>query len=1469
MANQSESGGPTFPSGGSGNNADGSSPQVPVPRPDQRDPNDNAKVESEQYNQQQFDLMSSKVQHSMKKQFKWRQRRAMRKVTKAPKNRRLKVPYTDANRRLRVRDISYTVFIAGIDVTDLLPDSGIDSITQSGRDGNGSASFTLSNFNNVLTITRDNIQGKWKTTDGFKKQLYLRKKFRNEEFLQLLARSEGVWQGKTSAEKLKSLLASTPLGDAVKANKKAGKKLDPTANTPEAEAARKVQEALDNMGNYSQAPAGKIGDHTYNKFKNWTVKLDTVEAAKVVDDEDGNINFEEKAKLEAEENTIKLVKDVLGTQFSSNSAAYLYNLSPGRCIIDRFDTIRIFRRDPVVAGNNWMPVFTGFILDRPKSTSYTENPQSNYAISCGDIRELMQLMRVQMNPQSLLTTNTGSDGTAGITVIEPLLYSGFFKDLVDMRDGQFSHILAQTSFTQAMMWLTLGIPAERVTDKATQATVEQIDTDLPIQQTKLENKLKKLVSLLDLVSISIPQLQTEEDSTIGLFGPLWNTMEELMSKYGQYGVSSVDPENQVDVPLGWTEVAGLWTEVKVLDATIKELQSIRQQEVAKIFRGPIAGVGNFTLGETVMYPQGSPQKLLEDWHHKMLFGDLIPEGKEVDEYGSGTEGVYGYLTSAEMYFIGLNSDGGQMYSPWEGSVHFLLPSAANEVAYNFIQYDQVTDLAERREWRTRLELINDLCERVDYQWYVNPAGDIVFEFPMYDFYPEDFGPSHPVDLTSNVSNSFHKTDPLPNVFRVVDTPVTTDSSDEASNPVSIIHVIGGYVWQQEDPNYPAAQMPQAWAWCPAMFARYGTNTEEVSIPWFAEGNEKSLEAWALITFQKRLMAISNLSASHDDRPYLLPNRPFHVLPEGKMGLITSLSYTLAPPPSNPTTSVELGLIRTQATDGSWLLITGSPHMPLSYKTLFTQFPGLVTDVPKINFGDCSQETTPEKVTKCIEAKIKEYNANPGKYIDYVPEDPTRKSATIDMEAWIDYHKFEGQDADQVRKSGTAIKLVSDIMGLPHYYMFAIAGAETGGTMDPKSINYTDSGGLGAVGMGQFTGSGISGLNNILSKPGAAAKYNLPEEFQGYHVTKLGLTTPDADGMISVNGTEMGIEMVQAYLMGVLYHKNAENLKLYEGPGGGNPWLDKNGEPSPEMILLAYGRGGGCLNKATNAALEELSNKSTDSADNANALIEVLAPTMGMDLTKHAIAVSAKMSSASFIDSLPTAYVAEVLNNNLLQNVQASKTGVSLLMAKIKNNSDGGTFKSVYASYSTEEKAMFRSLFPLGQVGKVFDQNAWGLEAENQTGTLSSYYGPQLYSTTWVNTMNKKGWGNPGSVAIVLDTKVPDDGDGKFHTKSYSPRSVAQTALANLIAGGGSDLPDYEDVKALTRDYMSGKKTAPNACRDSKGRPIEGLGHEQNWIDKILPKMQTASTANIKGVKTRVVLAGGTPLEGGDNPEEIW
>ena len=141
---------------------------------------------------------------------------------------------------------------------------------------------------------------------------------------------------------------------------------------------------------------------------------------------------------------------------------------------------------------------------------------------------------------------------------------------------------------------------------------------------------------------------------------------------------------------------------------------------------------------------------------------------------------------------------------------------------------------------TRFEVITDFCARLDYEMTVIGNGDVVFEFPMYDFLPEDFG-----DWRNVFVADFHLMD--------------GEISDESGDIITALIVTGGVPNADINPdtNAPAVVVPRAVIQSSVMAARVGVTVDNHSLPFVRSGAR--LRSLGLIEFQKRMANANNLS----------------------------------------------------------------------------------------------------------------------------------------------------------------------------------------------------------------------------------------------------------------------------------------------------------------------------------------------------------------------------------------------------------------------------------------------------------------------------------------------------------------------------------------------------------------------------------------------------------------------------------
>lgn len=126
-------------------------------------------------------------------------------------------------------------------------------------------------------------------------------------------------------------------------------------------------------------------------------------------------------------------------------------LHPNRMIFSKYDPVRLFIRDPYSESENyWIPAFTGYVVSPTGDDDYLTGTQ-NIQLSCADIREPMQRMRVQVNAPKGIGTHE----------LEPIFNNaGMFSDLLEqMAIGtkELKHRLSELKFEEMMSLLITGV----------------------------------------------------------------------------------------------------------------------------------------------------------------------------------------------------------------------------------------------------------------------------------------------------------------------------------------------------------------------------------------------------------------------------------------------------------------------------------------------------------------------------------------------------------------------------------------------------------------------------------------------------------------------------------------------------------------------------------------------------------------------------------------------------------------------------------------------------------------------------------------------------------------------------------------------------------------------------------------------------------------------------------------------------
>jgi len=260
-----------------------------------------------------------------------------------------------------------------------------------------------------------------------------------------------------------------------------------------------------------------------------------------------------------------------------------------------------------------------------------------------------------------------------------------------------------------------------------------------------------------------------------------------------------------------------------------------------------------------------PGQTLERWYRLLQFGNL---GSPKDiEGGSYRENLYYTANDVSKIFDETTTYG--VYSPWRSKIHFLLPSQEDELT---TLLDEITiSSRQSRQWKTREEVIREVCELIDFQWITTPCGDLAFEFPMYDYIPDEYG--FKWSNTFKV-DKFIKEDTLETeAGEIITGLIVTPGIEirEFSNVQGLVEGMYDKVFVKSD--ILAGKYGINVESYPAPLTRTMTKVKAVeeSVDKLAR-QEKSLKVFALIEFQKRLSRSDQATIGFVYHPYLLPNR---------------------------------------------------------------------------------------------------------------------------------------------------------------------------------------------------------------------------------------------------------------------------------------------------------------------------------------------------------------------------------------------------------------------------------------------------------------------------------------------------------------------------------------------------------------------------------------------------------------------
>jgi hypothetical protein len=310
---------------------------------------------------------------------------------------------------------------------------------------------------------------------------------------------------------------------------------------------------------------------------------------------------------------------------------------------------------------------------------------------------------------------------------------------------------------------------------------------------------------------------------------------------------------------------------------------------------------------------------LQTWNKTALFGitGRPLTYQEVTDIGRGT---YADL-----------EPGSGAFSPLQPFLHILLPKDGTG-AMTIVQQHISNNGANSSQFRyeTREHLLNEICDVLDYSFYCSPMGDLVFEFPHYNAIPADFGKvfEGAYTLAKEVKSSkiSHEHGQIYTawILQGMDAENMTDKKqDQIQQKKTVIVATSLARRRGANPRYITLKIPGV-----------GAAVNNNPLPNTASP-QAQLVAYAYLAIQRDIGKYEAVTIDHPYRPYGLPNRPYWLTHRQRIGLSTSVQYSVDVYKGGTTASTDLGYIRSLFRDGTYRNMAGGWRSPVDYSGIMT------------------------------------------------------------------------------------------------------------------------------------------------------------------------------------------------------------------------------------------------------------------------------------------------------------------------------------------------------------------------------------------------------------------------------------------------------------------------------------------------------------------------------------------------------
>jgi len=325
----------------------------------------------------------------------------------------------------------------------------------------------------------------------------------------------------------------------------------------------------------------------------------------------------------------------------------------------------------------------------------------------------------------------------------------------------------------------------------------------------------------------------------------------------------------------------------------------------QIAKGTIESIGSYKKG------------VLDKWNRTVLFGVI---GRP--------------MTFNEVSIIGTNTtrDLNNPFCPFNAFYHLLRPADGTGAATIVQKHSSDTSAVSKKTpptYETRKTLLDSICEALDYQFFCNGMGDLIFEMPNYNAMPHDFGRI------------------FEGAYRITQDWIKSSVTEEGDVPTG--WVITGQELDKLTEKATEGQVSKEVyrkksILLPWLARRVGVKVEHINVkipgvgaPTTARQMDQ-LMVYAGLYIQRQIARAHTFNVNYPFRPYVLPNRPLYLVPIQRIGLPTSVTHSMEPPSGACRSESTMAYTRWLFRDGTFRFMGGGTRQPVSYTSFFVGVP---------------------------------------------------------------------------------------------------------------------------------------------------------------------------------------------------------------------------------------------------------------------------------------------------------------------------------------------------------------------------------------------------------------------------------------------------------------------------------------------------------------------------------------------------